>query len=219
MRSTCSSVNSAPFAPAEVEDEVDADAAGAQDTSSGSDICGSGGGGWLEAAGHDGAAGGGAGASHGEGDDDEEAGDSAAFSRSSKLIFGKPRVSPLNAAGSSHGDEEEAGGGAGVAAACLRLSRFIFGNARVSPLNCSAAGGAPKGESSIDEDEGGGNARVSPVVGAGSFHGDEEGGGGGAGAGCAGICAVDELVELGFGRLSKFIFGNARVSPLNCSAG
>lgn len=87
MRSTCSSVSSAPLTPEEaaLEAEVDGD----QDTSSGSGICGSGTagddwndggvfGGSLDAAGHDGAGvGGAAGASHG--DEDEAVDDAEGF--------------------------------------------------------------------------------------------------------------------------------------------
>lgn len=211
MRSTCSSVSSAPFTPEGAALEADFD--GDQDTSSGSGICGSGTagdglddggafGGSLDVAGHDGAGGGGAaGASHG--DDDEAVEDAEDFARSSNVIFGNAFVSPLYAGGSSHGEDDVLGGG-GVAAIFFMSSRFIFGNARVSLLNCSAGGDAPNGESSLTE------------LGFGSSQGDAAGGEGVAGAGCAGICCVEEPA---FGRLSKLIFGSARVSPLNCSAG
>lgn len=178
MRSTCSSVSSAPLTPEGAALEAEAD--GAHDTSSGSGICGSGTagdgfndggafGGSLDAAGHDGAGGGGAaGASHG--DDDEAVEDAEGFWRSSNVIFGNAFVSPLNAGGSSHGEDDVLEGG-GVAAIFFISSRFIFGNARVSPLNCSAGGGAPNGESSLTE------------LGFGSSHGDAAGGEGGAGPG------------------------------------
>src|SRR5688572_29757298 len=99
-----------------------------------------------------------AGSSHGD-----ASGAGCAASISSKVIFGKARVSPPNAAsgGSSHGDGSAvasrgasaggsgAGGVGGADSAAIRSisSNDIFGNARVSPLNSSAGGGAPNGES------------------------------------------------------------------------
>lgn len=104
--------------------------------------------------------------------------------RSSNVIFGNAFVSPENAGGSSHGDDdepEEALDGVEPDPLCCIWLKSILGNARVSLLNCSAPGDAPNGESlSIEEDDGGG--------------------GGG----------VDDACDM----LSKFIFGNARVAPL-----